>query len=85
VVLGREEGCDLVVTDDKASRKHCTIERRQDKWVLKDHSTNGTFVTIEGDSEILLQREELTLRKRGWICCGNARADTTHIVEYQCE
>jgi len=85
VTLGREEACDLVVNDDKASRKHCTIERRQDKWVLKDHSTNGTFVTIEGDSEILLQREELTLRKRGSICCGNARAETSHVVEYQCE
>jgi adenylate cyclase len=85
VTLGREEGCDLVVNDDKASRKHCTIERRQDKWVLKDHSTNGTFVTIDGDSEILLQREELTLRKRGWICCGNTRGETSHVVEYSCE
>src|SRR3954471_1478760 len=85
VTLGREEGCDLVVNDDKASRKHCTIERRQDKWVLKDHSTNGTFVTIDGDSEILLQREELTLRKHGWICCGNTRGETSHVVEYACE
>ncbi len=85
VILGREEGCDLVVHDDKASRRHCTIERRQDKWVLKDHSTNGTFVTVEGDSEVLLQREEFTLRKRGWICCGQARSETTHVVAFRCE
>jgi predicted component of type VI protein secretion system len=65
-----------------ASRRHCTIERRQDKWILKDHSTNGTFVTLEGDEELLLQREELTLRKHGWIACGQSRASTKEVVEF---
>ena len=85
IVLGREEGCGLVVADNKASRQHCTIERRGDKWVLKDHSTNGTYVTAEGDSEILLQREELILRKHGWIALGQTRASTEEVVEYFCD
>ena len=85
ITLGREDGCDLAVLEDKTSRRHCTIERRQDKWVLKDHSTNGTFVTVEGDIEVLLQREEFTLRKRGWICCGQARDETDEPVHYVCE
>lgn len=85
ITLGREEGCDLLVQEDKTSRRHCTIERRQDKWVLKDHSTNGTFVTVEGDNEVLLQREELTLRKRGWICCGQAHDETDEPVQFVCE
>ena len=85
VTLGREEGCGLVVTDIKASRQHCTIERRQDKFVLKDHSSNGTYVTIEGDSEVLLQREEITLRRHGWVALGLPRAGTAEIVEYLCE
>src|SRR5437899_382397 len=74
-----------VVADQKASRQHCTIERRQDKWVLKDRSTNGTYVTAEGDSEMLLQREELTLRKHGWIAFGQPRSGTTEVVEYFCD
>jgi adenylate cyclase len=85
VILGREEGCGLVVEEIKASRQHCTIERRQDKFVLKDHSTNGTYVTVEGDNEILLQREEITLRKHGWIALGLPRNGTAEVVEYFCE
>jgi adenylate cyclase len=82
VIIGRDNDCGIMVADHMASRRHCSIERRQDKWILKDHSTNGTFVTLEGDSELLLQREELILRKRGWITFGQARAGTTEVVEF---
>jgi adenylate cyclase len=85
VTLGREETCGLVVTDIKASRQHCSIERRQDKFVLKDHSSNGTYVHIDGDKEVLLQREEITLRKHGWIALGLPRSETAEVVEYFCE
>jgi adenylate cyclase len=85
LVIGRDAGCHLVIEDQKASRQHCTIEKRLDKFILKDHSTNGTFVTVEGESEIVLQREDVTLRKRGWITFGQRRAETTDVVEYECE
>jgi adenylate cyclase len=85
VVIGREQGCGLVVADTMASRQHCTIERRGDKWVLRDHSSNGTYVTAEGDDEVLLRREEFTLRKHGWIACGQPRAATVEVVEYLCD
>src|SRR5439155_537699 len=84
MTLGRESGCGLTVADHLASRRHCTIERRQDKWVLKDHSSNGTFVTIEGDAEIMLQREEMMLRRSGWISLGHPRAEGGEAVEYTC-
>jgi adenylate cyclase len=84
VMLGRDTHCGLVIDDDRASRQHCTIERRQEKFVLKDHSTNGTYVTFEDGTEILLQREELTLRKHGWIACGQPRAHT-EAVEFSCD
>src|SRR5229473_1321744 len=85
VTLGRESGCGLTVADHLASRRHCTIERRQDKWVLKDHSSNGTFVTVEGDLEIMLQREEMMLRRRGWLSLGHPRAEGGEAVEYSCD
>jgi class 3 adenylate cyclase len=84
ITLGRDADCGLLIDDDKASRQHCTIERRQEKFVLKDHSTNGTYVTFEDGSEILLLREELTLRKHGWIACGQPRANT-EAVEFFCD
>jgi adenylate cyclase len=85
VVIGRDAGCGLVIEDDMASRQHCTVERRGDKYILKDHSTNGTYVTVEGDTELLLQREELTLRKHGWIAFGQPRAGATEVVEFFCD
>jgi len=85
VVIGRDAGCGLVVEDEMASRQHCTIERRGDKFILKDHSTNGTYVTVEGDTELLLQREELALRKHGWIAFGQPRAGARDVVEFFCD
>jgi adenylate cyclase len=82
VVMGRDSDCGITIGDHMASRHHCTIERRQDKWVLKDHSTNGTFVTLDDDSELVLQREKLTLRKHGFIAFGQSREATDEVVEF---
>lgn len=74
IVIGRDTACDLVVLDELASRQHCTIERRRDRFVLSDHSTNGTYVTIDG-RETRLHREEMVLARRGWVAFGQPRAD----------
>jgi len=84
ITMGRDLDCGLVVASNRASRRHCTIERRQDKFVLADQSTNGTYVTVEGGTEILLQREEFRLGKHGWIAFGQPRAEAEEVVEYFC-
>jgi adenylate cyclase len=85
VALGRDAAADLVIKERMASRAHGKIERRLDKFILTDHSANGTFVTIEGDKEIVLRREEFTLRGHGWIAFGQSRATASDIVEFFCE
>ncbi len=85
IVLGREATADLVIADRMASRAHCEIEQRQDKFVLADHSANGTFLSIDGDREIVLRREETLLRGHGFITLGQSRATATEFVEYFCE
>ncbi|MEO8410675.1 MAG: adenylate/guanylate cyclase domain-containing protein [Propionivibrio sp.] len=82
LTLGRDKSAELVIQDAQSSRMHCRIERRMDKFILADHSTNGTYVTVEGDKEIILLREEFTLRSHGWIAFGQARADTVEVVEF---
>jgi predicted component of type VI protein secretion system len=71
-----------VVNDEMASRQHCTIERRQELFVLRDHSTNGTYVTVEGEAELAVRRSEFHLRKRGWISFGQPRATGVEVVEF---
>ena len=85
VALGRDASADLVIKERMASRAHGKIEKRLDKFILTDHSANGTFVTIEGDKEIVLRREEFTLRGHGWIAFGQSRASATDVVEFFCE
>jgi class 3 adenylate cyclase len=85
VSLGRDQTADLVVRDRMASRSHGKIERRLDKFILTDHSANGTYVTVDGDKEIVLRREEFTLRGKGWIAFGQPRSTATDILEFFCE
>jgi class 3 adenylate cyclase len=86
VTLGRDATCDIVLDDRKASRQHAKIERRRDKFILADHSSNGTFVAIVGEDEIGLRREELILRLRGRIALGHRTSDPeASVVEFFCE
>jgi adenylate cyclase len=85
IVLGRDATADLVVADRMASRAHCEIEQRGHKFVLADRSANGTYLSIDGDSEIVLRREEVLLRGHGFITLGQSRSTATEFVEFFCE
>lgn len=60
----------LHVDSSFASRDHCHIELRRGKFVLVDHSTNGTYVQAPDQPEIYLRREELPLIGEGTIAIG---------------
>ncbi|KYG07497.1 hypothetical protein BE21_29150 [Sorangium cellulosum] len=53
--IGRGRGVDLDLEDNSISRKQCCIERRGDRWFLRDlGSANGTWVNeslLEKDAE----------------------------------
>lgn len=54
VLIGRDPECDLALRDSYASRQHCWIERRGDRWWVRDlGSKNGTWV---GDEQVLHER-----------------------------
>ncbi len=83
--IGRDLQNDVVIADRKASRMHARIERRRDKFVLIDHSSNGTYVTVEGEAEMALRREEVVLRNRGQVSFGHAyQDDTTEFLGFSC-
>ena len=82
VTLGRDPSLDVVVDEPTASRRHCHIVRREGRFILRDHSTNGTYVTIEGESEVHLHVDALVLRKSGWIALGMSGDATDHVVYF---
>jgi adenylate cyclase len=85
ISVGRDPGCAFVVADATASRQHCVIEKRQGKFVLRDHSSNGTYVAVEGEGETVLRREEMALRGRGVLAFGQSTAQTDDVLKYSCE
>ena len=82
LVLGRDAAADLVVAERMASRMHCEIEARQGRFFLTDRSANGTWVEIDGASEVVLRREESMLHGHGYISLGQPRAASTELVEF---
>ncbi len=48
ITLGRDSSCDIMIQDEKASRRHCEIRLWQEEYVVKDlKSQNGTYVNDE--------------------------------------
>lgn len=76
VTLGRDVHCDIVIADKMASRLHARIERRGDRVVLIDQSTNGTWLRTAEGAESVLKRAESDLGTRGSLSFGHpGRAD----------
>jgi adenylate cyclase len=83
--VGRDPGCQVVVDDEHVSRRHCTIRARQGKFLVQDHSANGTYLAIDGEPEIALHREDYVLRGHGWISFGQPRGEARELLEFFCD
>jgi hypothetical protein len=84
MIFGRENTCDIVIAEKTASRRHARIEHRGAQYVLVDESTNGTYVAIEGDREVLLRRDSVMLRGRGKIALGTSTETAAEVVLFDC-
>lgn len=83
ITIGRDEQADIVIQDRKASRMHARIERRRDKFVFVDLSSNGSYILVKNETEIQLRREEFVLRESGSISLGHPYTkDPTEIIEF---
>ena len=87
IKVGRDKTNDLVVPSSKASRVHARIFGRSGHFVIADLSSNGTFVSIDGNTrEITLRREEAVLGERGYIGLGGAASGNgDHILRFRLE
>jgi class 3 adenylate cyclase len=70
VSIGRDESCNIAIDAEYASRSHVNLEYRRGKFVLTDHSTNGTYILLKDQDEIFIRREEFTLMGEGHISLG---------------
>lgn len=82
VTIGRDGAMRIVVSDRQASRFQATVESRAGRYVLIDSSSNGTHVTIDGEDEFVLRRDEVALRGHGWITFGQSMEFAGERVEF---
>lgn len=86
VQIGRDAHHQIPIADKMASRLHGRIERRGDKFYYVDLSTNGTYVTLDGDVETVLRRDQVMLRGRGKLSFGHSAIDPgAELVSFVCE
>ena len=75
-LIGRSDGCDLIVRERRVSRFHARIEQREDDFVLIDESRNGTWVRFADGNEQCVNGASITLLGSGLIGLGGAPDDT---------
>ncbi len=82
-VLGRGDTCDLVINSSFASRQHARIEFSFNKFIIVDHSANGTYIRFSDGQVIPLSREQIVLHKSGSISLGEPFSDNpAELVEF---
>ena len=75
LTIGRDENCGIVIAGSLVSRQHAIVEYRRGKFLLRDQSTNGTYVLTEDGRSIYLRREEFPLWGNGKISLGKTIVD----------
>jgi hypothetical protein len=83
VTFGREAGSHIVIPNPLASRRHCTVSRQDNGFVLRDHSTNGTFLMSAGEGEVFVHGEAARLGQEGWISAGESGDASNEVVQYK--
>ena len=73
ISVGREDHNDIVIQYAWISRTHAYIENRNDIFMVKDKSTNGTFIYPVDSEPIFIKKGEHPLVGKGIIIFGRER------------
>jgi adenylate cyclase len=84
LTIGRDPHCDVVLDDTRVSRFHATLEWHRGTVLLRDHSTNGSYVRRSDDTRAhFLRREALPIHGAGQLNFGAGSTDCA--VDYRFE
>ena len=82
-VLGRGDNCDIVILNNFASRQHARLEFNFNKFVLTDHSANGTHIRFNDNHVIHLIHQEIILHGAGTISLGQSFSENPlELIEF---
>ena len=82
--IGRDAGCDLTINSTFASRQHCKVLFHNKNFILKDSSTNGTFMRTGGAPPVKLHDSMLSITSNGSIKLGEAmKVGDTDLITFK--
>lgn len=84
ITFGRDpSSVDICIADSKASRCHCSVYFNRGKFVLEDHSTNGTYLLVPPKDEFYLRREAAPLTGYGQFSLGQSNERSVQVVTFR--
>ena len=83
--IGRSGGnCQLEIYKGFVSREHCEIFYEHDEFILKDHSSNGTYITTHSGHTIFIRRGEFPLTSSGSFAVGRKPDEKdSYVIGYE--
>lgn len=83
--IGRSgSSCRLEIFKGYVSREHCEICYEHDRFILRDHSSNGTYITTDSGQTIFIRRGEFPLTSSGSFAVGRKPdAQDSYIIGFQ--
>ena len=86
VNMGRADDVEIQCRGALTSRHHALIEFRRSRFILTDHSANGTYVRPDGDAVQTIRRDYFNLDGSGRIGLGERPDDDYPLaIFYHCE
>ncbi len=83
IVLGRGENCNLIIQSNFASRQHASLDFNFGKFVVTDHSANGTYIRFSDNQVIHISQQEVVLHGTGMISLGQPFSENpVDVIEY---
>jgi class 3 adenylate cyclase len=83
IVLGRGDACSLILQSNFASRQHASIDFSFGKFVVTDHSANGTYICFSDNQIIHLTHQAVMLHGTGTISLGQPFSENlSDVIEY---
>jgi adenylate cyclase len=86
ITMGRANENDITIKGKLISRIHARIEYAQNRFIITDESTNGTFVLRDDGEEIYVRRDRAEMSGSGTIGLGKAAEYGMELaIEYRFE
>jgi adenylate cyclase len=82
-LFGRGQDCDQTIDHPTISREHAEIVYRNGQFLLRDFSTNGSYV-IQGDNKEQIHRSSIELKGHGQIFLGRTLDQPDFCIEFTC-